>query len=186
MRIGVLSIQGSVAEHLAALSKCGVEAVPVKDADTLKKVQGLILPGGESTTIGKLLKRFGLGDAIKKAKIPLYGTCAGAILMAQEILNDVPEYSLDMMDITICRNAYGAQQESFVIDLEVPIFGKKKVPAYFIRAPKIVRVGKGCEVLAKLKKDPVLVRQGNLLVSTFHPELTEDLRVHRYFVEMCR
>lgn len=189
MKVGVLAIQGSVAEHMEALSQCGVTAVPVKDLESLKSVQGLILPGGESTTIGKLLKRFGLGpEIVKRAKagMPIYGTCAGAILLAKEIKNDVPEYSLNLIDITVARNAYGSQLDSFEADLKIPILGKKAVPAYFIRAPLITRVGKNCEILASFKKQPVLVQEGNLLVSTFHPELTEDLRVHRYFMEMCR
>jgi len=189
MTVGVLSIQGSVAEHLECLKKCGVDAVSVKTPEHLEKVQGLILPGGESTTIGKLLNRFGLGpEIVKRAKsgMPIYGTCAGAILMAMEILNDSPEYSLELMDISIERNPYGSQLESFEADLDIPIFDKKKVPAYFIRAPKIVRFGKNCEVLAKLDGSPVLVRENSLLVSTFHTELTKDMRIHELFIDIVR
>lgn len=189
VKIGVLAIQGSVVEHLEILEKCGAQAVLVKKLEHLNKAQALILPGGESTTIGKLLKRFGLGSEISKrakAGMPLYGTCAGAILMAKEILNDQPEYSLNLMDVGIERNSYGAQLDSFITELNIPVLGKQKVPAYFIRAPKITRVGKNCEVLAKVSEDPVLIREGNLLISTFHPELTEDTRVHRYFLEMLK
>lgn len=177
MRIGVLDIQGSVEEHVASLERIGVEAVLVKTVADLCEVDGLIMPGGESTTIGKLLRKFGLGEAIvarAREGMPLWGTCAGAILMAGD---------LGLMDIDVERNAYGRQLDSFESVVE---FAGAEVPAVFIRAPKIVRVGANCEVLARHGEDVVAVREGGLLATCFHPELSTDETVHRYFVGMCR
>ncbi len=172
MKIGILNIQGSVAEHLEALRKLDVEAVLVKKPEDLRGLDGLILPGGESTTIGKLMDFAGLKKEIKqsvKSEMAIWGTCAGAILMAQ----------LGLINIEVERNAYGGQQESFETDVD---FEGKNIPAVFIRAPKILQVGGDCEVLAKYEDDVVAVREGKMLATTFHPELTDDLTVHRYFV----
>lgn len=203
--IGVLAIQGSFAEHLTILGKLGVDAREVRTKRELDNVSGLIIPGGESTTIGKLLKHYGLNEEIKKrAKLKikpltLWGTCAGAILMAKEVVKNKESLKknvksalqgfskpdiLSLIDISIIRNAYGPQTESFETELAIPKLGEKPVPAIFIRAPLISRVGKGVEIVAMLNDAPVIVQYNNLLVSTFHPELTDDLRVHRYFVSL--
>lgn len=182
--IGVLAIQGSVAEHEEALKKAGFSVIPVKTPADLARVRGLIIPGGESTAIGKALLAQGLFAPLKKRikeGMPVWGTCAGAILLAKH----GSEYSLDVLDIVVERNAYGRQNDSFEIDLAVPIFGQSPLLAIFIRAPRITTVGKGVEVLAKLNGEPVLVRHKNILASTFHPELTPDLRVHRFFGALC-
>lgn len=188
MKIGVLDIQGSVEEHFAALSKVkGVEAVLVKKVSDLDGVRGLIIPGGESTTIGKLLKRFGLDLEIKKrfkaGKLAVWGTCAGAILIAKEIVGRETADSLKLMDITVERNAYGRQVDSFETELDFEGIGK--IPAVFIRAPKILYVGKRVKVLAKYENEVVAIREGLLLATTFHPEMTDNRRVHEYFKGMC-
>jgi len=199
MKIGVLDIQGSVEEHFATLSKLkGVEAVLVKKVSDLNGVRGLIIPGGESTTIGKLLKRFGLDLEIiklfKKGKLAIWGTCAGAILIAKEIVGREQADSLKLMDITIERNAYGRQVDSFETELDFDFGdieggkGKKnwqKIPAIFIRAPKIKSVGKDVKILAKYEGEIIAAREGKLFATTFHPEMTDDLKVHQYFAEMC-
>jgi len=194
-----LDIQGSVEEHFNSLQKLkGVEAVLVKKTSDLHGVRGLIIPGGESTTIGKLLKRFGLDLEIiklfKKGKLAIWGTCAGAILIAKEIVGREQADSLNLMDITIERNAYGRQVDSFESELNFN-FGvgksgakkrdEQKIPAIFIRAPKIKSVGKGVEVLAEYEGEIIAVKEGKLLATTFHPEMTDDLKVHQYFAGMC-
>mgnify|MGYP001590940088 CR=1 FL=1 len=188
-KIGVLDIQGSVEEHFAALEKAaaeagqaGVEAVLVKNKDDLKKVDGLIIPGGESTTIGKLLKESGMDKEIMKLRVPIYGSCAGAILIAKKISGQEKAQNLGLMDIEIERNAYGRQKDSFETEV---VFDKKKIPAIFIRAPKIKKIGKNVKVLVKHNGEVVAVREGRFLVTMFHPELTDDLSVHRYFLKMC-
>lgn len=194
MKIGVLDIQGSVEEHFEALKKLAkakpklkIEPVLVKKVSDLSGVRGLIIPGGESTTIGKLLKKTGLWDEIKKraqglkgskdtfAPLGVWGTCAGAILLSKDYLG--------LMDITVERNAYGGQLDSFETEIE---FDGGVVPAIFIRAPKIVKVGRGVKVLAKNDDEIVAAVQGKLLVTTFHPELTEGLEIVRSFVGLCR
>jgi 5'-phosphate synthase pdxT subunit len=181
--IGVLDIQGSVEEHLAALRKIGAEAVPVKNKKDLEKVSGLIIPGGESTTIGKLMRRYGLDKAIRQRanlhSLTLWGTCAGAILLA----------SLKLMDMEIERNAYGRQVDSFETEISVRGLGRgghRKIPAPFIRAPKVKRASLKVKVLAQYNGSPVMLRQENLLATMFHPELTDDLRIHKYFVTMTK
>mgnify|MGYP001235145655 CR=1 FL=1 len=192
MKIGVLDIQGSVEEHFASLQKLkGVEAVLVKKIADLKDVRGLIIPGGESTTIGKLLRRFGLAEEIGKrfadGKLAIWGTCAGAILIAREIVGREQADSLKLMDITVERNAYGRQLDSFETELDFDFGsdGVQKIPAVFIRAPRISKVAKKAEILAKYDGEIVSVRDGKLLATTFHPEMTDDLRVHQYFANMC-
>lgn len=187
-KIGVLALQGDVIEHVKMLQSLGVEALEVRTPEDLAKVDALIIPGGESTTIGKLAVEYGLDRAIParvKAGMPVYGTCAGMIALSKEAHNGEPPL-LRLMDITVRRNAYGRQVDSFETDLEVPALGPAPLHAVFIRAPLIEGVGPGVEVLASLGGRPVLARQGNMLVSAFHPELTADARVHRYFVEMLK
>lgn len=191
MKIGVLDIQGSVEEHFAALEGVrGVEPILVKTVKDLDRVAGLIMPGGESTTIGKLLRIFGLREEIikrvVKGNLAVWGTCAGAILMAKKLVGKESADSLALMDITIERNAYGRQVESFETEIEFNFGVPAVIPAIFIRAPKILEVGKGVKVLAKYEGEIVAARKGKLLVTNFHPELTEGLEVHKYFAEMCR
>lgn len=186
MKIGVLDIQGSVEEHFYALKALEIEPVLVKKSGDFKEIRGLILPGGESTTIGKLLKWFDLKkQIIKYAKkgMPIWGTCAGAILLAKKITGEQKADTLKLMDITIERNAYGRQLDSFETQLE---FDGCIVPGVFIRAPKIAAIGKNVKILAKYKDEIVAVREKNLLATNFHPELTKDKSVHGYFVQMCK
>ena len=188
MRIGVLAIQGDVIEHQAVLRRLGADEVEVRVPGDLAGVDGLIIPGGESTTIGKLMVEHGLDRAIPDAVrqgMAVYGTCAGMILMAKRASGGEPPL-LRLMDIEVARNAYGRQVDSFETDLEVPVLGPPPLHAVFIRAPVIEEVGRGVEVLASLDRRPVLAREGRLLVSSFHPELAPDDRVHRYFLDMIR
>ncbi|MBI2464425.1 pyridoxal 5'-phosphate synthase glutaminase subunit PdxT [Candidatus Peregrinibacteria bacterium] len=188
MKIGVLGFHGSVFEHERALKKCGAISRQIRCVEDLDQVNGLILPGGESTALGKFLHISGLHSAIiRKVKkgFPVYGTCAGAILLAQKAYGKEPEI-LRVMDIEIERNAYGRQIESFITLISAPKISQKKLRAVFIRAPKIVHVGPMVEVLAKHGTDKILVREGNLLASTFHPEMTDDTAIHRYFIQMCK
>lgn len=188
-KIGVLAIQGSFAEHIAMLARIGVHAIEVRTKTELDQVNGLIMPGGESTTIGKLLKYYGLDEEIEKRAIEksltIWGTCAGAILLAKHVQEPRPDI-LGLMDITIVRNAYGPQIESFETTVSVPKIKGGPVGAVFIRAPKITRVGKGIEVLGTHNDEAVIVQYNNLLASTFHPELTDDTRVHEYFVSLTQ
>lgn len=186
MTIGVLAIQGSVSEHLSALMRCGVQACEVRDRESLSQVSGLIIPGGESTTIGKLLRLYGLDrDIVRRVQqgMAVYGTCAGAILLSKKTTEPAPDL-LRLLDIDTERNAYGRQVESFSTQISAPTISQKLIPSVFIRAPKIIRVGKNVEILARFRNQPVLVREKNILASTFHPELTDDMAVHRYFIHM--
>lgn len=187
-KIGVLALQGDVIEHVKMLRGLGVEAIEVRTPEDLAKVDALIIPGGESTTIGKLAMEYGLDRAIParvRDGMPVYGTCAGMIALSKEARGGEPPL-LRLMNIAVRRNAYGRQVDSFETDLDIPAFGGPPLHAVFIRAPLIEQVGPGVEVLASLDGKPVLARQGNILVSAFHPELTSDDRVHRYFVEMLK
>ena len=188
-KVGVLSLQGDFAAHGAALARAGAEPVYVREREQFRDIDGLVIPGGESTTMLKLLHQDGLMDALAEfgRHKPVFGTCAGAILMAAEVWNP-PQESLALMDIAVERNAYGRQIDSRVTVLEPePEFQKRTAPgkleAVFIRAPVIRRVNGGGKVLARYRGDPVLVEQGRHLVATFHPELTADLRVHALFLE---
>jgi 5'-phosphate synthase pdxT subunit len=189
MKVGVLGLQGDVREHVAALESAGATPLVVKKADELASIDGLVMPGGESTTIGKLLDRFGLLEPLTDRAhdgLPIYGTCAGAILLARDIVggHDAP-HRVPVMDITVRRNAYGRQVDSFEADLDV---GGMDEPfrAVFIRAPAIERTGDGVDVLASVDGAPVMVREGRFLASTFHPEMTGDNRVHQMFVSMIQ
>lgn len=188
-RIGVLALQGDFAEHVLALRDLGVEVVEVRLPEHLNGLEGIVLPGGESTTIGKLLVDHGLLDPLRQhiqEGLPAFGTCAGMILLAREATGGEPPL-LRVLDVTVERNAFGRQLQSFEVDLEVPAVGAGPVRAVFIRAPVIVRTGEGVEVLARLPDGRVVaVRQGHLLATAFHPELTSDRRLHRLFLEEVR
>jgi 5'-phosphate synthase pdxT subunit len=190
--IGVLALQGDVREHLAALAECDAIARPVRRPGELDDVDALVIPGGESTTISKLSVEFGLADPVRKRiadGMPAYGSCAGMIMLAAEVLDGRPDQqSFAAIDMTVRRNAFGRQVDSF--EAAVALAGIEGEPfhAVFIRAPWVERVGPGVSVLGVVPPGDriVAVRQGNLLATAFHPELAGDLRVHRLFVEMAR
>jgi 5'-phosphate synthase pdxT subunit len=185
-RIGVLALQGDFAAHAQALEEAGAEAVEVRKPSELEGLDGLILPGGESTTFLKFLERDGFLESLQRflAVKPAFGTCAGCILLARNVSHPAQE-SLALMDITVERNAYGRQIDSAIRTEETKLPGGPLEMVY-IRAPRIAAVGDGVEVLAERDGFPVLVRQGRLLAATFHPELSSDRRVHQFFVNMVR
>ncbi|MFC6647583.1 pyridoxal 5'-phosphate synthase glutaminase subunit PdxT [Paenibacillus rhizoplanae] len=187
MRIGVLALQGAVTEHIVSIEKTGALGLPIKRIEELDGVEGLIIPGGESTTIGKLMRKYGFIEAIREFAgqgKPIFGTCAGMIVLAKRIAGDEAGH-LELMDITVARNAFGRQRESFECDLEVKGIAEP-VRAVFIRAPLIDEVGPDVEVLTLYKDEIVTARQGNLLACSFHPELTDDYRLHQYFADMVK
>jgi 5'-phosphate synthase pdxT subunit len=195
MKVGVLALQGDFREHLYALSECGVEASAVKTFDEISQIDALILPGGESTTIAKLARTFGLTDLIVeriRGGMPTYGSCAGMILLADRIEDAAAgQETFGGLDMTVRRNAFGRQVDSFESDLLVAGITAPPIRAIFIRAPWVESVGPGVEVLASVEFNgelhPVAVRQGNLLATSFHPEITGDNRVHRFFIEnICK
>ena len=187
MNVGVLALQGDFREHLLALGECGVKGKPVKTSEEILEIDALIIPGGESTTISKLAKAFGLFDLITKRiadGMPTYGSCAGMILLANEILDAKHgQKSFGGLDITVRRNAFGRQVDSFESDIAFDDGSAELLRAVFIRAPWVERVGKGVQVLASVDKHPVAVRSQTLLATSFHPEITGDHRIHRYFIE---
>jgi 5'-phosphate synthase pdxT subunit len=187
--IGVAAVQGDFEKHLYALHRLGIQGLQTKEVRTpedVAEVDKLILPGGESTTVGLLMQRYGLGEAIQKRAgegMPIWGTCMGMILMAHDIEGRPNQWTLDLLDITVRRNAFGAQVHSF--ETELPMAGlDKPVTGVFIRAPIVSRVGEGIEVLSELDGQVVAVRKGNLIGTSFHPELTEDTRVHEWFANL--
>ena len=189
MRIGVLALQGAFIEHEKILHQLGVETTEVRLPQQMEGLDGLIIPGGESTTIGQVAQRWGLLEpicAFAQSGRALWGTCAGMILMAKEVVDSTSgQPLLGLMDIAVRRNAFGRQVDSFEADLDVPVLGEPPFHTIFIRAPLIERVGKEAEVLARLENETVVaVRQGNLLATAFHPELTDDDRFHRYFLDV--
>ncbi len=188
MRVGVLAAQGAFIEHIASLKQLGTDAFPVRLPHEIDDMDGLIIPGGESSTISRLIVEYNLHNKIKylaQAGFPVFGTCAGMILLAKEISDGNKVKPLCIMDIKVRRNAFGRQRESFETKLSIPALGKKLFPAVFIRAPLIEEVNNGVEVLAKLGDNTIVAaRQGKLLVSAFHPELTDDLRFHQYFLDI--
>ena len=191
MIVGVLALQGDVREHIKSLSDCGVDAITVKSLSDLERIDALVIPGGESTTISKLARSFGLFDAIRqriKAGMPTYGSCAGLILISEEVLGAIEgQESFGGLDVTTRRNAFGRQVDSFEMDIEFKGITDPKFRAVFIRAPWIERCGEGVEVLARVEGRVVAVRSNSLLATSFHPELTGDNRIHRYFVDViCR
>ena len=187
-QIGVLALQGDVVEHAAALDRAGATPVAVKSVADLERVEALIVPGGESTTVMKLLDRFSLAAPIVarvRGGMPLWGTCMGLIVAARDVAG-LQQPTLDLIDVTVRRNAFGRQNESAEVDLAIPVLGNRPFPAIFIRAPWIERAGPEVDVLAERSGHGVMVRQGNVLGTSFHPELSNDLRVHQYFLEMHR
>jgi 5'-phosphate synthase pdxT subunit len=191
MRIGVLALQGDFREHVEMLKRMGVEAGEVRRAHELEGLDGLIIPGGESTTIGKIATEYGLIEPIRElvqAGKPVWGTCAGLIMLARDV--GVRQPLLGVMDVKVKRNAFGRQVDSFEADIDAPAVAngdQQQFHAIFIRAPLIEAVGPGVEVLAKLEDGTIVAaRQGNLLATSFHPELTRDTRFHEYFVGMVR
>jgi 5'-phosphate synthase pdxT subunit len=186
LRVGVFALQGDVREHLQLLTSLGVESIEVRNAEQLTSCDGLIIPGGESTTISKLIDIFGLRDdllAYIAQDNPVYGTCAGMIMLATEVLDEASgQQSLKAMDISVRRNAFGSQLDSFEALVE---FAGSPVEVAFIRAPIVERVGENVQVLSKLSTGAIVaVREGNLLATSFHPELTGDSAVHEYFLGM--
>jgi 5'-phosphate synthase pdxT subunit len=183
LRVGVLALQGDYAAHAAALAGVGAEAVEVRKAEQLGGLDGLILPGGESTTVLRFLDRHRLFDHLAEfcGRKPVFGTCAGAILLAREVRNPA-QRSLGLLDAVVERNAYGRQIDSAILTAQTELPGGP-LEMVFIRAPRMIEVGPGVEVLARREGFPVLVRQGKVMAATFHPELADDRRVHRLFVE---
>src|SRR6516164_7314066 len=184
--IGVLALQGDVVEHIGALERAGARAIAVKSPRDFFSVEALVIPGGESTTVMKLLGRFGLERPIVeriRAGMPLWGTCMGMILAAREVA-ELNQPTLNLIDITVRRNAFGRQNESVEVNLPVAVLGRAPFPAVFIRAPWIERYGATVKLLAERDGHGVMAREGNVLATAFHPELTSDQRVHRYFLDM--
>ena len=175
LKIGVLAVQGNFREHAAMLRRLGAEPVEVRLPEQLAGLDGLVIPGGESTAIMRLVRLYGLEDALREFSRPMLGTCAGMILLDRN--------HLDLVDLEVDRNAYGRQVASFEVDLELA--GEAEpLPGVFIRAPRVAEVGPAVEVLAELDGEPVLLRDGRVLVAAFHPELTDDSRIHERFLEL--
>jgi pyridoxal 5'-phosphate synthase pdxT subunit len=177
MRIGILAVQGNFREHAAMLRRLGAEAVEVRKPEQLEGLDGLVVPGGESTTFMRLMRLYGLEEAIRRFEQPILGTCAGLIVLDRD--------HLGLVDVEVARNAYGRQVSSFEADLDLA-GADKPLRGVFIRAPRVTAAGEGVEVLAELDGEPVLLRQGRFLVATFHPELTDDTRVHELFLDSVR
>ena len=186
MKIGVLALQGNFREHLAMLERLGIEGVEVRLPEQLEGLAGLIVPGGESTAIGRLARLYGLDDAIEQFQAPIFGTCAGMILLARDAVDGTPDQTLlGLLDLTVRRNGYGRQVFSFEADLALD--GEERpLRGVFIRAPRVESTGATVDVLAELDGVPVLVREGRVLAAAFHPELTGDTRVHELFLQMVR
>jgi 5'-phosphate synthase pdxT subunit len=174
-KIGILAVQGNVREHAAVLRRLGAEPVEVRKPEQLSDLDGLVIPGGESTAIGRLVRLYGLEEALRTFERPVFGTCAGMILLDRN--------HLGVLDLEVARNAYGRQVASFEADLELE---GEPLRGVFIRAPRVVDAGPDVEVLAELDGEPVLLRQGRIIVAAFHPELTDDTRVHEQFLELVR
>ncbi len=187
-RVGILALQGAVAAHQRSLAGLGVSATLVRTPDDLDRVEALVLPGGESTTLWHLLKVNGLAEPLADrlaGGMPALGTCAGMILLASDVLDGRTDQGwFSAIDLTVRRNAFGRQVDSFECDLELPAVGAPDLHAVFIRAPQVERVGPGVEVLAAVDGGPVAAREGSVIVTAFHPELTPDTRVHRLFVDL--
>jgi len=191
LRVGVLALQGDFREHLGILNGLGASAVPVRRPDELASVAGLVIPGGESSVMDKLSRLFGLADPLREAiadGLPVYGTCAGLIMLADTVLDGIRgQESLGGLDVAVRRNAFGSQLDSFETDLDVPALGEAPMHAVFIRAPIVESVGERASVVAALEDGRVVaVEQGNLLGTSFHPEMTGDTRFHEYFLRTVR
>lgn len=188
MRIGVLALQGGFREHIHHLQAIGCETAEVRQSNELADLDGLILPGGESTTMGKLLCSTGIYDALKEkiqGGLPVWGTCAGMILLAKNLENDETRH-LGLMDITVRRNAYGRQADSFVTHQKIGEVSAADIPLVFIRAPFITKLEDPARVLCKVADTVVAVRQGHMIATSFHPELTDSTLFHQYFLNICR
>jgi 5'-phosphate synthase pdxT subunit len=187
MKVGVLALQGDVREHIQSLLECGVQAFPVRRSSEIESVDALILPGGESTTIAQLAEVFDVYELIKgriEQGMPVYGSCAGMILLAKEILDaKVGQKTFGGLDITVRRNAFGRQVDSFESDIPFADGSTDLIRAVFIRAPWVEKVGESVQILASVDSHPVAVRTRTALATSFHPELTGDNRIHRYFIE---
>ncbi len=188
-KVGVLALQGDFREHLSVLAALGADAVPVRRERELDQVAGLIIPGGESTVMDKLARAFGLREPLRAriaAGMPVYGTCAGLIMLSDRVLDALPDQqTLGGLDVTVRRNAFGNQLDSFETDLEVPLLAGPPVHAAFIRAPIVEAIGPAAEALATLDDGRVVaVRQGNLLGTSFHPEITGETRFHEHFLSL--
>jgi len=185
--VGVLALQGAFREHVAAVASLGATAREVRQLKDIEGINALIIPGGESTTIGKLLNEWNMLEPLRQRILdgmPVYGSCAGLILLCRDIENsDQPR--LGVLDATVRRNAFGRQVDSFETNLSIPEIGADPLPAVFIRAPVITGVGAGVKVLAEVNGQAVAVRQNNILATSFHPELTPDTRMHSYFLSFC-
>jgi 5'-phosphate synthase pdxT subunit len=177
VKIGVLAVQGNFREHVAVLRRLGAEPIEVRKPEQLEGLDGLVIPGGESTTIMRLVRLYGLEDALREFSRPVFGTCAGMILLDRN--------HLGVLDLEVARNAYGRQVASFEADLELAD-EDEPLRGVFIRAPRVAEVGADVEVLAELDGEPVLLRDGRVLVASFHPELTDDTRVHERFLDLVR
>ncbi|WP_442908644.1 pyridoxal 5'-phosphate synthase glutaminase subunit PdxT [Homoserinibacter sp. YIM 151385] len=191
LRVGVLALQGGVREHLAALGSLGAEAVPVRRPEELAEVAGLVIPGGESSVMDKLCRAFGMREPLRAriaAGMPVYGTCAGLILLAERLEDGIAgQQTLGGLDATVRRNAFGNQNDSFEADLDIPELGAPPVRAVFIRAPAVERTGEGVHVLASLPDGrAVAVEQGAILATAFHPEVSGELRFHARFLDRVR
>jgi len=189
--IGVLALQGDFREHLAVVRSLGAEAVPIRRPEELERIGGLIIPGGESSVMDKLSRLFDLAEPLRAAiasGLPVYGTCAGLIMIADTLEDAIPgQQSLGGLDVVVRRNAFGSQLDSFETDIDIPVLGEPPVHAVFIRAPVVESVGEGVTVLGTISDGRIVaVEQGNLLGTSFHPEMTGDTRFHEYFLEKVR
>lgn len=189
MILGILGLQGDFDSHKKMTEKLGVKSLIVRDPEDFERIDGLVIPGGESTTINRLLSKYNMIRPLKKFHREgksILGTCAGMILLAKKISNHSNQSSLGFIDIIVDRNAYGRQTESFEEAISIPLLGKKPFQTIFIRAPKISKIGGNVKSLAKYRSNHILVKEGNVLVSSFHPELTDDFRIYEYFLKMVK
>lgn len=190
MKIGVLALQGTFIEHVHSIERLGVDVVEIRRPDELEGIDGVIIPGGESTTITHLMDYYGLVGPLKDIAgrgVAFLGTCAGMICMAKSVGSPVNLQTLELMDIRVNRNAFGRQVSSFEQPLDIPALGPQPFPGLFIRGPAIQETGEEVEILARLENGvPVAARQGRLVATAFHPELMDDLRLHRYFLNLAR
>ncbi|MGC9384935.1 MAG: pyridoxal 5'-phosphate synthase glutaminase subunit PdxT [Kosmotogaceae bacterium] len=186
MQVGVLGIQGDIQEHLRIVEKLGHKAIWVKNPEQLNNIQALIMPGGESTTMTRLMKVFSLWDRVKNkihSGMPVFSTCAGMVILSESIENYPHQETMGLLPVRIERNGYGRQVESFETEIEIPYLeNDRQFLAVFIRAPRIIGAHGSVDILANYKKDPVLVEYKNILAASFHPELTDDTRIHEYFL----
>ncbi|MDD4229908.1 MAG: pyridoxal 5'-phosphate synthase glutaminase subunit PdxT [Dehalococcoidales bacterium] len=188
MKVGVLSLQGTFIEHVNAIRKLGVDALEVRKPENLHGISGVIIPGGESTVITRLMHYYRLVEPLKRLaenSVPFLGTCAGMICLSKDVGSPVELETLELLDIRVNRNAFGRQVASFETELNIPVLGEKPFPGLFIRGPVVEHTGDGVEVIARIDDGRIVaVQQGNILATAFHPELMEDLRLHQYFLQL--